>query len=130
VIIKIKKGEKKMKNTIYHSIKDIPLITFIVMIIISFLGAIINYKQRDLENKTLLNKIAMFILEFITSFTLSIITFAILIGLGYNEFISVGLAGFVATQGIKILYKIEKAFVYKFLGKDAIDIIYDKDKEK
>jgi hypothetical protein len=107
----------------YETIKDIPYITGIFIVFLSFLSTIIRFSKNynKYEDKTIWQKFLIFMIEFITSFTIAIITFFSLVGWGFNETFSVGLAGFAATQGTNIMLLGYKIIVYKLFGKQGLD---------
>jgi len=97
----------------YNNLSDIPILTAISVVTIGLLGAWSNYLRRDLKRLSLIQKIYVFIMDTLTASTIAIITFLVCSGYGFNEVLSVGIAGAVAHQGIRAVYILELLLLEK-----------------
>ena len=96
----------------YSFINDVPNKTSYIVFLFGIFGAIINYGRR--KNRTLRQRILLFISDMISSVMLSIITFTTVTGAGGTELLAVGLSGFVAHQGTRAVYLMELIIAKKF----------------
>ena len=96
----------------YSSLNEIPEKTSLFVFLLGLFGSVVNYTKR--KNKTLGQRLFLFISDLISSVMLSVITFTSVVGLGGSEILAVGLAGFVAHQGTRAIYLIEIIIAKKF----------------
>lgn len=89
-----------------NNIDKTPLL---VVILFGVWGAFLNYTNRELDpqNRSMKIKIMHFLIDFASSTGLSMLTFLGLEGYGFNELLSVAIAGFVAHQGTRAIYLVE-----------------------
>ena len=114
----------------YEVIKDIPIISYLIVLGLGIWGAILNYVKREEDDidRTTMQKIGIFLLDLISSMGLSVVTFLGAVGVGANELIAVAIAGFVAHQGTRAIYLIELVIAEK-LGSKLLKDEIQKEKD-
>ena len=96
----------------YSNLDEIPRNTGIFVVLLGVFGAFINYHRRtDLD---FIDRLGLFLTDLISSVTISIATFAIIMSTQQNELLAIGVAGYVAHQGTRIFYIIERVIAKKF----------------
>lgn len=111
----------------YNSLDEIPKNTGLIVFLFGIIGAVINYSRR--KDKTMKQRVLLFLSDMLSSVMLSIITFTSIVGFGGTELLAVGLAGFVAHQGTRAVYLIELIIAKKFnvdVSKDIETELKDK----
>jgi len=98
-----------MKN-----LNNIPDFDFLLVSMLGFWGAIVNFIKREKESLTWTKKIGLFISDIIVSGGIAIVTYLVVMGYEDNALIASGLAGVFAHQGTRAFYIIEKIIEQKF----------------
>jgi hypothetical protein len=113
----------------YEHLKDIPIFSTIIVILFGLWGAILNFAKREEEvkNYSFQKKIMLFFIDLLTSGGFALLTYYGLVGYGFNEPISVAIAGAVAHQGTRLIYIAELIVASKFGGETVVEAV---EKEK
>jgi hypothetical protein len=113
----------------YEHLKDIPIFSTIIVILFGLWGAILNFAKREEEvkNYSITKKVSLFIVDLLTSSGFALLTYYGLVGYGFNEPISVAIAGAVAHQGTRLIYIAELIVASKFGSSEVVEAI---EKEK
>ena len=92
-----------------EKLNNIDKTPLLVVILFGVWGAFLNYTSRELDpqNRSMKVKFMHFLIDFASSTGLSMLTFLGLEGYGFNELLSVAVAGFVAHQGTRAIYLVE-----------------------
>jgi uncharacterized membrane protein len=114
----------------YEYLKDIPIISTIVVLLLGLWGAILNYikREKEMRNYSITKKISLFIVDLLTSSGFALLTFYGLVGYGINEPISVAIAGVVAHQGTRFTYLLELFIATKYGTKEVIEAVEEDNK--
>lgn len=107
----------------HNSVNQVPIISHTLVFLLGIAGAIINFAKRDAKGDTFLKKLGLFIVDTITSGTLAIVGFYGALGSGFNELISISVAGIIAHQGTRAFYLLELIVTEKFGAKKTFDVI-------
>ena len=109
----------------------------LIIVILSFLGAMFNTKRFCKTNtkckeykktKLFLTALSHIVFDFVSIGTISLIVYIGLVGYGFNELLSVAIAGFLAKEGNTALYQIKLVIADK-LGSSALIDELKKEKE-
>jgi len=95
----------------YNNLDEIPKHTNILVLIFAVIGALVNHTRR--KDKPLSTRLLYLIGDISASSTLCLSGFYIMIGSGYSEPLSVGVAGVLAHQGTRAFYIIEQVIEAK-----------------
>ena len=97
-----------------ENLKEIPPVSYLILIIISAWGAYVNFTRRkislELDNR---NKFFVFLQDFCISTGVTILSFYILRGSEINELLSVGLSGYLGSQSMRSLNLFELFLIKK-----------------
>jgi uncharacterized membrane protein len=115
----------------YEYLKDIPVISTIIVLLIGLWGAILNYikREKEMRNYSITKKISLFIVDLLTSSGFALLTFYGLVGYGVNETISIAIAGVASYHGTKFIYLIKVFIAYKLGEKEIIEAIKEEKDE-
>jgi len=116
----------------YKTLTDIPLFTYLIVLMFGLSGAVMNYNDRIINrtNFTLKQKIITFFIDLFSSMGIAVMVFLGSVGLGLNELVSVALSGFMSYQGTRGIYIIELIVLDKLGSKDIIEDLNELHKNK
>jgi len=113
-------------------------ISVIIVSFLSFLGAVFNVKRYCLINKEKCDKysksrlifliISHIVFDAVSVGTISLIVYIGMVGYGFNEFLSVAVAGFLGAEGNSAIYQF-KLLVAEKLGANTLLQELQKEKE-
>jgi hypothetical protein len=107
----------------YEYLKDIPIISTIVVMLLGLWGAILNFikREKEVRNYSLIKKVSLFIVDLLTSSGFALLTFYGLAGYGINEPISIAVAGVASYHGTRFMYLFELFIATKYGTKEVIE---------
>ena len=117
---------------------DINYLSVIVIVILSFLGAVFNTKRYCKINKDkcekysnverVTNVLEHIIFDFTSISAIALIVYIGMIGYGFNELLSVAVAGFLAKEGNIALYQL-KLIIADKLNSQSLKEELEREKE-
>jgi hypothetical protein len=115
----------------YEHLKDIPIVSTIVVIVLGVWGAILNYNIRSKlkPNCPLYRKLIVFFTDLLASSGFALLTFYGLLGYGVNENISIAIAGVASYQGTSLVYYVDLYIATKLGEKEIIEAVKEEKDE-
>ena len=117
---------------------DVNYISVFIISILAFLGAALDTKrycktypnicEKNTKTQKVIEIIIHTLFDFISISAISLIVYIGMIGYGFNELLSVAVAGFLATEGNKALYQL-KLLVADRLNSQALKEELEQEKE-
>lgn len=106
-----------------YKITDIPVVTYIIVLVIGLIGAVISFFRRDLSRLSWGKRVVFFLLDVLSSGFLAVLAFSAAYGLGVNELVAVAISGIFAHQGTRALYLVELLIAEKLGAKQTFNEI-------
>lgn len=107
---------------------EIPILTYLIVFIVGFVGAVLNFFRRELKGTSAAKKIVFFFVDILSSGLLAVLGFYAATGMGLNELLSIAISGIFAHQGTRAIYLIE-LIICERLGADKTFKIMAKNKK-
>ena len=114
----------------HRNLNDLNLLSLIIVSFFGFWGGFLNYIRRTKTHPefTIKQKVFHFIVDAISVSSFTLITYLGLAGYGFNDLLSVAIAGFVGHQGTRAIYLAEIFLAEKFGGQETIQAIKEEHK--
>lgn len=97
----------------------------IIAFIAGVWGALLNFIKRDTGDHSLTRKVVTFVFDMIANVGITMLIYIGCIGYGFNDLLSVAVAGFLGHQGVRSFYIMEMILVEKLGAKQTFNEIKD-----
>ena len=107
----------------HNNFNDMNFTASTIAFITGIWGAILNFIKRDTKTHSIARKILTFIIDMIINVGITMLIYIGCIGYGFNELISVAIAGFLGHQGTRSFYIVELIIAEKVGAKNTFEEI-------
>jgi len=107
----------------HNSFQDMDSTASLIALIAGIWGAVLNFVKRDNAKHSVIKKISMFAMDMIINIGITMLIYVGCIGYGFNELLSVGVAGFLGHQGTRSFYIMELIIAEKVGAKSTFEEI-------
>ena len=83
----------------HSSFNDMNVGASIIALIFGIWGAILNFTKRNIRGVSFVKKLSLFFIDMLINVGITILIYIGLIGYGFNDLLSVSIAGFLGHQG-------------------------------
>ena len=107
----------------HNNFNDMDFTASTIAFITGIWGAILNFIKRDTKTHSITRKILIFIIDMIINVGITMLTYIGCVGYGFNDLISVAIAGFLGHQGTRSFYIMELIITEKVGAKNTFEEI-------
>ena len=100
-----------------NNFTDIDLTASIIAFLAGIWGAVLNFVKRDTKLHSYSKKVMLFLFDMTINIGITMLIYIGCIGYGFNELISVAIAGFLGHQGTRSFYIMELIITEKLGAK-------------
>jgi len=107
----------------HNSFQDMDLTASTIAFIAGIWGAVLNFIKRDTTRHSVVRKILTFIMDMLINVGITMLIYIGCVGYGFNELLSVAVAGFLGHQGTRSFYIMELIIAEKVGAKSTFEEI-------
>ncbi len=109
----------------HNSFSDMDLTSSVIAFLAGLWGAILNFIKRDTELHSISRKIFTFVVDMTVNIGITMLIYIGCIGYGFNDLLSVAVAGFLGHQGTRSFYIMELIIAEKLGAKQTFNSLKD-----
>lgn len=109
----------------HQSFNDMNTSASIIAFIAGIWGAILNFIKRDNSAHSKLKKSITFFIDMIVNIGITMLIYIGCVGYGFNDLLSVAVAGFLGHQGTRSFYIMELILAEKLGAKQTFNTLKD-----
>ena len=111
-----------------NNFNDIDYVASLIALCAGVWGAVLNFLRRDNSTKTFVTKTVTFFIDMTVNVGITMLIYVGSVGYGFNDLLSVALAGFLGHQGTRSFYIAELLIAEKLGAKDTFEEIKKSEK--
>jgi len=108
-----------------NSFHDMDTTASLIAFIAGLWGAMLNFLKRDNADHPIIKKILTFIFDMVVNIGITMLIYIGCIGYGFNDLLSVAVAGFLGHQGTRSFYIMELLIAEKLGAKQTFNSLKD-----
>lgn len=109
----------------HNSFSDMNLTASIIAFLAGLWGAILNFINRDTKLHSISRKIVTFLIDMTVNIGITMLIYIGCVGYGFNDLLSVAVAGFLGHQGTRSFYIMELIIAEKLGAKQTFNSLKD-----
>ena len=91
----------------HNNFNDMNYTASLLALVAGVWGAVLNFIKRDNRTHSVLRKISTFIMDMVVNIGITMLIYIGCVGYGFNDLLSVAVAGFLGHQGTRSFYIME-----------------------
>ena len=111
----------------HNSFNEISPIATMLAFAAALWGTVINFARRDINKKSFLRIVVIFISDFMVSAGFTMLTYIGLVGYGLNDLLAVSVSGYMGYLGIKSSHLIELILTEKVGANKTFNYIKERE---
>ncbi len=115
---------------IHRTPQDLNNISICIAVFLGLWGAVLNFIRRDLKKYSAFKKIRLLILDMFMFLTLTLLVFIGLNGYGFNDLVSLSIAGLVGHHGARSIYLLELVIAERLGAPKTFGVVKEEKENK